>query len=308
MADQPSSISPVKLGFAVTWPAFWTGVPIKIVIALILLAFGNYPWEMPGLAFLILLSIPIDIWALGLSARTVFLERLRLDPPDGLGLTLWAQIAGLTVVYAPLAWFIERTVVEATKSVAAAIMDWFKSVPVAERITVELNLWGVPSTIVFIVLLLVWLSIVGRLIRRQAVHARPASAPYDVLIRRWDLLRVPADMPLMLAVFTAAGVLAVVILWAAMPVTTPHPHPDYKKPDVKAAVVLKPAETLHKTEKVITQAEAAVEALEAKDKGKGKGKGHDTHAGKPASAPPAKVQPAAAPGGGQDHHDDGHKH
>src|ERR1044071_8914518 len=104
MADQPSSISPVKLGLAVTWPAFWTGVPIKIVIALILLAFGKHPWEMPGLAFLILLSIPIDIWALGLSARTVFLERLRLDPPDGLGLTLWAQIAALTAVYAPLAW------------------------------------------------------------------------------------------------------------------------------------------------------------------------------------------------------------
>ena len=64
MTGQASNMSSVKLGLAVAWPAFWTGVPIKIVIALLLLAMGLYPWEMPGLAFLLLLSIPIDIWAL----------------------------------------------------------------------------------------------------------------------------------------------------------------------------------------------------------------------------------------------------
>src|SRR5919204_6444025 len=100
----PSSI---KLGLAVAWPAFWTGVPLKIILTLIFLAAGAHPWEMPSLAFLLLLSIPIDLWALSLVSTTVFLERLKREPPEGLGLTLWWQIALLSAIYMPLAWVIE---------------------------------------------------------------------------------------------------------------------------------------------------------------------------------------------------------
>src|SRR5215216_3679591 len=116
-------MSTVKVGFAVAWPAFWIGVPIKIVIGLLLLAMGVHFWEMPGLAFLLILSIPIDIWAVGVSARTVFLDRLRLEPPDGLGLTLWWQLALAGAVYLPLAVFIESQAVHISKSIAAAIME-----------------------------------------------------------------------------------------------------------------------------------------------------------------------------------------
>src|SRR2546426_1997057 len=94
MSAHASSMSSVKLGLAVAWPAFWTGVPIKIVLILLLLAMGVPPWEMPGLALLLLLSIPVDIWALGLSARTVFLDRLHLEPPESAGVSLWWQEIG----------------------------------------------------------------------------------------------------------------------------------------------------------------------------------------------------------------------
>jgi len=83
-------MSNVKLGLLVFWPTFWTGFPLKMVIVLLLLAAHIHPWEGTGLAALLLLSIPIDIWALGLCARTVFLERLSLDSPKGMGLRLWA--------------------------------------------------------------------------------------------------------------------------------------------------------------------------------------------------------------------------
>jgi len=294
-------MSTLKLGLAVMWPAFWIGVPIKIVICLLLLAMGLHFWEMPGLAFLLILSIPIDIWALGISARTVFLDRLRLEPPDGLGVALWWRIALVNAIYLPLAAFIESQTVQISKSIAAAIMDMIK-LPVAERITIELNLWGVPATIVLLVLALGWLWIVGRLVRAQAAKARPADAPYPALVRQWDLSRVPADQALMLTVFTATGIVVILGLWAAMPVTTPHPHQDYKKPETKSTTVLRPAETLHKTEKLIAQAEAAVETLEskaAKDGKKGKDNGKKPES---AAAPAAKSEPA------HEHKDDGHKH
>ena len=92
MSAPEPHISSVKLGLLVAWPAFWIGVPLKLVLSLLLLAMGLHPWEMPGLAFLLLLSIPIDIWALGLSARTVFLERLRLQAPEGVGRHLMVAV------------------------------------------------------------------------------------------------------------------------------------------------------------------------------------------------------------------------
>lgn len=286
--DQASSMSSLKLGLAVAWPAFWTGVPIKVVVILLLLAMGLPPWELPGLAFLLLLSIPIDIWALSLSAKTVFLERLRAEPPNAIGLTLWWQAALVSTVYLPVAYVIESQTVAGAKAVVGTIMEieLLKSLPVAERIGLELTLWGSVATVVLLALVLGWLFVFGRIVRKQAIVASPSDEPYQALVRQWDLLRVPADQPLLLTVFVGTGVALVVLFWAFMPVTTPHPHEDYKKP-VKGEALFKPTEALQKTEKLIVQAESAVQALEAKAKqaSKGKGKGTGKETAKPKAQP-----------------------
>ena len=309
-------ISSVKLGLLVAWPAFWTGVPVKIILFLLLLAAGLNPWEFPGLAFLLVLSIPIDIWALNLAVRTVFLERLRLKAPDGIGVTLWWQAALMSAIYVPILYVVESETISIAKGIAAWIMEFLKEVPIAERITIELLLWGAPATIVLIVLLLGWLFVFGRIVKRQAALAAPADAPLTVVVRQWDAMRVPADQPLLLTALTATGVVLVVLLWAFMPSTTPHPHESYKKDTAKAAPVIKPAEVLHKTEKVIVQAEAAVQALEekkateAKDE-KGKGKTPAKEPAKPVPAPEAKPMKAAEAAEKADSHSHGaedHKH
>ena len=266
-------MSSVQLGLAVAWPAFWTGVPIKIVLGLLLLAMGVHPWEMPGLAVLLLCSIPVDIWALGLSARTVFLDRLRLEPPESVGVTLWWQAALLSVIYLPIACGIESGVVGGAKAVVGRIfeIEVLKNVPVPERISIELVLWGSVATVVLLGLALGWLFLFGQIVRKQVAAARPTAEPYQALVRRWDLLRVPADQPLLLTAFTATGVVLVFLFWAVMPVTTPHPHELYQKEPPKVEF-FKPAEALQRTEKLIAQAESAVKALEAKAKHGAKGK------------------------------------
>jgi hypothetical protein len=303
-------MSSVKLGLAVAWPAFWTGVPIKIALSLLLLAAGLHPWEMPGLAVLLLLSIPVDIWAVGLSARTVFLERLRLQPPESIGLTLWWQMMVLNAVYLPLAYVIESQGMAGAKALAASILETElgKSIPVAERISIELNLWGAPAAILLVLLVLGWLFLFGWIVRRQAATVRPVEAAYPAIVRQWDLLRVPADQPLMLTVVAATGLLLVLMFWAFMPVTTPHPHELYQKPLAKIEPPLRPVEALQKTEKTIAQAEAALETLE---KGKGKSKGKD----KGPAKEPAKPQAQPAGGGkkavaekAEAHAADDHKH
>lgn len=257
----------------VAWPAFWTGVPIKIVLGLLLLAMGVHPWEMPGLGLLLLCSIPVDIWALGVSARTVFLDRLHLEPPESIGVTLWWQAALLSAVCLPIAYGIETQVVVGAKAVAGRILEIevLKSLPVPERISIELVLWGSVATLVLLGLTLGWLYLFGQIVRRQEAAARPAAEPYQALVRRWDLLRVPKDQPLVLTGFVATGVLLVFLFWAVMPVTTPHPHELYRKEPVKVEV-FKPAEALQRTEQLIAQAESAVKALEAKAKQGTKGK------------------------------------
>ena len=282
MTGQASNMSSVKLGLAVAWPAFWTGVPIKIVIALLLLAMGLYPWEMPGLAFLLLLSIPIDIWALDLSAKTVFLERLRLQPPARVGVTLWWQAMLLYALYLPIAYLIESQTVAGAKAVAGRIfeLELLKSLPVPERIGIELTMWGSAAAVVLLVLALGWLFGFGRIVGRQVATARPAAEPYQALVRQWDLLRVPDDQPLVLTVLAASGVTLVVLFWAFMPVTTPHPHELYQKPQERVAPSLKPAEALQKTEKVIAQAELAVQALEAKARAGSKNRDKNKKTGK----------------------------
>lgn len=301
-------MSSVRLGLAVAWPAFWTGVPVKIVVVLLLLAAGLHPWEMPGLAFLLLLSIPVDIWAVGLSARTVFLDRLRLQPPDSLGLTLWWQMTLLNVLYLPLGYFVESWTVAGAKAMAGAIMETelLKTVPVAERISLELNLWGVPASLVLLLLVLGWLFLFGWIIRRQAATARPAEASYQAVVRQWDLLRVPADQPLLLTVVAVTGVILVLLFWAFMPVTTPHPHELFKKEPAKVEHALSPVESLQKTEKIIAQAEAAVQALEEKTKGKGKSPRKDPAKSQAQPAGGDKVE--AASGKVETHAAGGHKH
>ncbi len=172
-------------------------------------------------------------------------------------------------------------------------IEMFKSIPVAERISIELTIWGTVASLVLIVLLLIGVSLVGRMIRSSAEAAQPASDTYQGLITRWDLMRVPADQGLMLTALTGAGVVLSLLFWAALPVTTPHPHECCKKPEVKAQPPIKPLDTLNKNEKMIAQLSAQVEALEQKkaetdaekDKGKGKAKAAKD------SPPPAPKKP-----------------
>lgn len=287
MADQPTQMSPVKLGLAVAWPAFWTGMPIKIVLCLLLLAMGQHPWEFPGLAFLLLLSIPVDIWAVGLSGRTVFLDRLGVEPPASLGLTLWWQGAALYATYGSLACFLESQTIAGSKAVVAKILDLelLKAIPIAERISIELTAWGSVAAVVLLALTLGGLFLFGKLVQRQADGASPASLSYEARVHQWDLMRVPADQPLMLTVFTATGVALVLLLWAFMPVTTPHPHESYKE-EKKAAPPLKPTDALQKAERALTQAEASVQILEQKAK---KNKGKAPAPEKNAAAKPKKA-------------------
>jgi hypothetical protein len=303
----------------VLWPAFWTGLPFKLAFALVFFAMDLMHFEnrlglaffmllsspvtvfaLPiismgleshigegvGIAFLFLLSIPIDIWALNLVGRTYFLEKFRKEPPEGLGVTLWWKCAVVGAVFLPLLWLIVGTVTSTAISMTHSLLDLelFKGVPVAERIGIELSLWGSVSAGVLIVLLLIGVSLVGRIIRSTAETARPLSDSYQRVVTRWDLMRVPADQGLMLTALTLGGVVLSVLFWAALPVTTPHPHECCKKPEVKAEPPFKPLEALNKDEKMIAQLEVQVDALEKqkaeaeKDKGKGKKAGREAAA------------------------------
>ena len=242
-------------------------MPIKLALGLLLLAMGVHPWESSGLALLIVLSIPVDIWAVGLSGRTVLLERLGVEPPASLGVTLWWQGAALTATYGSLACFLERQTIAGSKAVAARILDLeqLKAIPIAERISIELTMWGSVSAVVLLALTLGGLYLFGKLVQRQADAGTQMTASYEERVHQWDLMRVPADQPLMLTVVTAVGVTMVLLLWAAMPVTTPHPHESYKQ-DEKTGPPLQPTEAIEKAENVLSQAEASIKALEEKAK------------------------------------------
>ena len=322
MTDERESMSPTKIGLGVLWPAFWTALPFKLAFVLVFLAMDMMHFEgrialafmmllaspvtifaLPiitmgleshigegvGIALLFLLAIPIDIWALGVVGRTYFLEKFRKEPPDSLGLTLWWKCALVGAVFLPILWLIVGTVTSTTISMAHSLMemDLLKGIPVAERISIELTFWGGISAGVLIVLLLIGVSLIGRIIRSTAEAARPVTQNYQGLITRWDLMRVPADQGLLLTAVTLSGVVLSLLFWAALPVTTPHPHECCKPPEVKAQPPYKPLDALNKDEKMIAQLSAQVEALEKKaeedaHKSKGKGKtGKDT-------APPVK--------------------
>lgn len=281
-------MSTVKLGLTTLWSAFWTGFPIKLAIALVLLAGGLHPWEGTGLGFLLILSIPIDIWALGLCARTIFLERLHVDPPSGIGLTLWWQVAILSAVYLPILSMIEGGVVGGAKAAAAWLIDnlfmaVYPDLPIAERISMELAMWGGVAVVVLLILAVGWCFGIGWIVQRQLAYARPSDQPYPALVRKADLLRVPSDQPLLLTAFTGTGVALVFLFWGLIPVSTPHPHELYEMPEQADTGPVDPVEALKNAERQLAAAEQAVAKLE-KEKGEEE-KGTKTPAegdGKPA--------------------------
>lgn len=334
MAEERESMSPTQIGFGILWPACWTGIPIKAVFAVIIMTMGLVQFEGRfGLAFLMLLaspatifsvpiimamygthfgeglglalifglSIPVDIWALGVVGQTFFLERLRKEPPhDGLGFAIWWRTAVIGTFFLPLVWWIVSHVTGTAISASHSIAEMEKmrqlfhtGLPVAERIGLELTIWGTISFTVLMVLVTIGVSILGQFIRRMAESARPAAENYQGLITRWDLMRVPTDQGLMMASMAGIGVVLSLVFWAMLPVTTPHPHECCKKPEVAMAPVFNPAESLSKTTGRLAQLVAQVEAIEqqkseAKDQSD---KGKEQAGGGGVSNAPAKTKP-----------------
>ncbi|MDH4300562.1 MAG: hypothetical protein OEV51_00665 [Nitrospira sp.] len=321
MAEERESMSPTKIGFSILWSACWTGMVVKSVFAVLLLAMGLLHFEgrfglavvmllispvtvfsIPiimavfgtnfgegiGLQILFWLSIPVDIWALGLVGRTFFLERLRKEPPEGLGLAIWWRAALVGAFFLPVLWgivsFITDNAITASHSMAE--MESLRHItdtglPVAERIGLELTIWGSISSGVLIALSLIGVSILGQIIRRLSEDCQPTSESYQGLITRWDLMRVPTDQGLLLTSLAGVGVVFSLMFWSILPVTTPHPHECCKKPEVLTEPVFKPAEALNKNAQRLALLTAQVEAMEQqtaetkgqKEKGKGKAEG-----------------------------------
>ena len=250
--------------------------------------FGTHFGEGIGLGILFWLSIPVDIWALGLVGRTFFLERLRKEPPEGLGLAIWWRAALVGAFFLPVLWgivsFITDNAITASHSMAR--MESLRHItdtglPVAERIGLELTIWGSISSGVLIALSLIGVSILGQIIRRLSEDCQPTSESYQGLITRWDLMRVPTDQGLLLTSLAGVGVVFSLMFWSILPVTTPHPHECCKKPEVLTEPVFKPAEALNKNAQRLALLTAQVEAMEQqtaetkgqKEKGKGKAEG-----------------------------------
>jgi hypothetical protein len=289
-------VSPTKIGFGILWPAFWTGLPIKLAIAVLFLAFGIVQFEsrlalafimllaspvtvlaLPtitlglgshigegaGIILLFLLAIPIDIWALRVVGRTFFLERCRREPPAGLGLTLWWKCALVGAIYLPILWAVEGAITDASISAAHSLFEdgFLEGTPVAERISIELTLWGTVATGALCWMLIIGVSLVGRMIRGTVQMARHASENYEGLIARWDLMRVPADQGLMLTVLSCVAIVLSILFWASLPKFTPHPHECCRKVEAQAEPEFKPLETLNKNENLLTQLAARVEFL-----------------------------------------------
>ena len=313
-------MSNAKLGLLVVWPTFWTGFPVKLVLAVLMLAAGVHPWEGAGLQALLVLSIPIDVWALGLCSRTVFLERLSVDPPKGTGLRLWGLWAVFSVVYLPLLFVVVGGVKSLAQSAVAATMHFVEgnvmAIPIAEKISVELVMWGTPVTIVLIILLYGWLFGLGALAQRFVRASAPVDGALHDVVSKWDLLRIPKDQPLLLTAFTGIGVVLIFLFWGLLPVSTPHPHEEYEFVDVqKAEKKIVPKKVIQSAEQVLARAEATLKELEKENPVAETAKGENVAADQEKSAPQAKPAAAKKPaatdtagsdGPGHDHGD--HKH
>ena len=268
MAHPVENLSSIKLAWAVAWSAFWTGFPFKLIVALLLLAGQVHPWEGAGLVTLLVVSIPIDIWAVGLTARTVFLERLSMEIRGPVGVSLWWQGAVLGALVLGGAYYAVGTTVAVGQKVAAAIIalikKFYPALPIAEQITLELLLWTIPTAIVLLVFVLLWLHLFGWRVKRVVVASgQTSSASFVERVRQWDYARVPADPTLVLVSFAGVIVTLTVVFWVLLPVTTPTPHPDYPLQQVeKAPKPVKPEELIKKTEATLKKAEAVLAALE----------------------------------------------
>jgi hypothetical protein len=229
----------------------------------ITLGLDSHIGEGAGIALLFLLAIPIDIWALGVVGRTFFLERCRREPPAGLGLTLWWKCALVGAVFLPILWVVESAITDAAISAAHSLFEdgLLEGTPVAERISIELTIWGTVATGALSLMLIIGLSLVGRMIRGTVQMARHASENYEGLITRWDLMRVPLDQGLLLTVLSGVAVVLSILFWSSLPQFTPHPHECCKKVEAKAEPEFKPLETLKKNENLIAQLAARVDFL-----------------------------------------------
>ncbi|MBA5862225.1 MAG: hypothetical protein GDA65_05910 [Nitrospira sp. CR1.1] len=327
------TMSSFKLGLSILWPACWTALPLKMAFVVLFMAMGTIHLETKlgitflmllmtpvsvfaffiisltlgfhfgegiGLPLLFLLCIPIDIWSLGLVARTVFLERLRLEPPASLGLALWVRFAVAGALYLPFLWVVQGGATDLARSVTKAILDMemLKHLPVAERIGLEFTAWGSAAFVVLLALTYVGLMILGKLVEGRVAAAGPANDTYQDLISRWDMIRVPADQSLMLTAFTGAGAVLSVLFWAVLPVSTPHPHECCKPAEVVAAPHYDPQKSLTKDEKAFKDAELKIAAIEQKvaeeEKDKPKGGKDKTGVKDGAAKSDGKPAPAAA--------------
>ena len=313
-------MSNAKLGLLVLWPTFWTGFPLKMVVALLMLAAGVHPWEGVGLEALLVLSIPIDVWALGLCSRTVFLERLSVDPPKGTGLRLWGLWAVFSVVYLPLLFMILGGVKSLAQSAVHATLHFVESnvivIPIAEKISLELVMWGLPATIVLIILVYGWLFGLGALAQRFVRASTPVEGAFQDIVSKWDLLRIPRDQPLLLTAFTGTGVVLIMVFWGLIPVSTPHPHEEYEFVEVqKVEKKIVPKKVIKSAEQVLARAEATLKELEKENPVVEPAKGEKAAAGQEKSSPqatPAAAKKPAATGAaepdGHDHDHGDHKH
>ena len=261
--------------------------PVTVFAAPAIMAiYDTHFGEGIGLPLIFGASIPIDIWALGLVGRTFFLERLKKEPPhDGLGFAIWWRTALIGTLIMPLLWGIVSRVTDTAISASHSIADmealrhiYDTGLPVAERIGLELTVWGSISSAVLFILSVIGVSVLGQAIRRIAEDCRQAPESYQGLVTRWDLMRVPNDQGLMLASLAGAGVVFSLVFWTILPVTTPHPHECCAKPEVQVEPVYKPVEALNKNTQRLAVVAAQVEAMEKqksetkgqKEKGKGK--------------------------------------
>jgi hypothetical protein len=224
---------------------------------------GSHIGEGAGIVLLFLLAIPIDIWALRVVGRTFFLERCRREPPAGLGLTLWWKCALVGAIYLPILWAVQGAITDASISAAHSLFEdgFLEGTPVAERISIELILWGTVATVALCWMLIIGVSLVGRMIRGTVQMARHASENYEGLVARWDLMRVPADQGLMLTVLSCVAIVLSILFWASLPKFTPHPHECCRKIEAQIEPEIKPLETLNKNENLLTQLAARVEFL-----------------------------------------------
>ena len=246
-----------------------------MVFCLLLLAAHMHPWEGTGFFLLLLVSIPIDIWALGLCARTVFIDRLKVDPQPGIGKNLWIRWAVFSAIALPLIKIIVSGATGIAKSVTSSIVHSIEEaiyeIPVAEQISLELVMWGSVASVVLILCILGWLYGLGWLTQPFVKNAKPLDGTEEDRANFWDGLRVPADQALLLTAFTGAGVVLVFVFWALLPSTTPHPHEEYefisKGPKEEK---VEPKKVLKEAEKVLAKAELVVKKLEEEKSGESK--------------------------------------